>query len=99
MLGNNGECGRGEGKDRQGAGLRCVGSAEYRAIERGDTSSGCGRSFEVTIVSASFEGVSLVQRHRRINTLFQAELAGQIHAFTLKTWTPAQYHSARLTTS
>jgi len=64
-----------------------------------DTSSGCGRSFEVTIVSASFEGVSLVQRHRRINTLFQAELAGQIHAFTLKTWTPAQYHSARLTTS
>jgi len=64
-----------------------------------DTSSGCGRNFEVTIVSASFEGVSLVQRHRRINTLFQAELAGQIHAFTLKTWTPAQYHSARLTTS
>lgn len=82
-----------EVKARIGSELAC------EVLEVLDTSSGCGRSFEVTIVSADFEGVPLVQRHRRINTLFQAELAAQIHAFTLKTLTPAQYHKAKITTS
>ena len=75
-----------EVKARIGRAVAC------EVLEVLDTSSGCGRSFDVTVVSADFEGVPLVQRHRRINTLFEVELASQIHALTLKTWTPAQYH-------
>lgn len=59
-------------------------------LEVTDTSSGCGRSFDILIVSEEFNGVPLVQRHRRINELFAEELRTQIHAFTLKTLTPAQ---------
>lgn len=60
-------------------------------LEVVDTSTGCGSSFEVIIVSPDFAGTPLLQRHRRINALFQAELTTQIHALSLKTWTPEQY--------
>lgn len=56
-----------------------------------DVSGGCGNSFQVTVVSEEFEGVPLLQRHRKINEMFKSELQSQIHAFTLKTYTPRQY--------
>jgi stress-induced morphogen len=55
-----------------------------------DTSDGCGQSFEVVIVSSAFEGKNTIQRHRTINTLLKEEIQ-QIHAFSQKCYTPAEY--------
>lgn len=47
--------------------------------------------FKLIIVADIFEGHSLLQRHRYINTLLAAELAGGIHALSLRTLTPAEW--------
>jgi BolA-like protein 1 len=46
--------------------------------------------FRVRIVSASFEGKSLVERHREVNAVLQAELSGPVHALAIKALTPAE---------
>ena len=45
--------------------------------------------FRVVIVSQAFEGLRLIGRHRKINTLLANELANEIHALALHTFTPA----------
>lgn len=47
--------------------------------------------FKVTVVAEGFEGKSLVQRHRAVNTLAQAELAAGLHALSIHAYTPAQW--------
>jgi stress-induced morphogen len=59
-------------------------------LEVVDTSDGCGQSFEVVIVSSAFEGKNTIQRHRTINTLLKEEIQ-QIHAFSQKCYTPAEF--------
>ena len=44
--------------------------------------------FRVMIVSAAFEGLSRVDRHRRINETLADELRAQVHALALTTLTP-----------
>ena len=39
--------------------------------------------WEAVIVSAAFEGKSLIERHRLVNRALAEELAGPIHALTL----------------
>jgi stress-induced morphogen len=46
--------------------------------------------WEATIVSAGFEGLSLIQRHRIVFGALEAEMKGPIHALTLKVLTPGQ---------
>ena len=46
--------------------------------------------FRVNIVSEAFEGKSRIDRHRMINTLLAAELAGTVHALALKPQTPGE---------
>ena len=43
--------------------------------------------FRVYIVSTVFEGKSRIDRHRMINDLLAAELAGPVHALALKPMT------------
>jgi len=50
--------------------------------------TGTSDHWKATIVSAAFAGQSLMQRHRRINTLFAEELRGPIHALTMELRTP-----------
>jgi BolA protein len=47
--------------------------------------------FEALVVSADFEGMGKVQRHRRIYQILREELAGPIHALALTTLTPAEH--------
>jgi BolA protein len=47
--------------------------------------------FSVLVVSARFEGLNRVARQRLINTALAEDLAGQVHALSLKTLTPAEY--------
>ena len=46
--------------------------------------------FELVVVSAAFEGLARVTRHRMIYELLAEELAGRVHALGLRTLTPAE---------
>jgi BolA protein len=52
--------------------------------------------FAVVIVSSAFEGLSRVERQRRIYDALSDELRGRVHALSLKAQTPreAAKHSA-----
>lgn len=47
--------------------------------------------FKVTLVTEAFEGKMLLARHRMINELLAAELAGAVHALSLHTLTPVEW--------
>jgi BolA family transcriptional regulator, general stress-responsive regulator len=44
--------------------------------------------FRVAIVSESFDGLSRVERHRRVHSVLDAELKGRVHALVLTLLTP-----------
>ena len=46
--------------------------------------------FNVRIVSEAFEGVSRVERQRRVYAALADELKGRVHALSLTTLTPAE---------
>lgn len=46
--------------------------------------------FEAIIISPLFEGEPLLDRHRRVNNALAEEMKN-IHAFSMKTWTPEQW--------
>lgn len=55
---------------------------------------GDGQHFQAVIVSASFAGKSLIQRHRLVNDALGERLQGnnaEIHALSMKTFTPEQF--------
>lgn len=55
------------------------------------SSPGTGEShFRVLVVSEKFAGVSRVDRHRMVNQLIAAELAGGVHALALSTYAPGE---------
>ena len=47
--------------------------------------------FKVVIVADAFEGQRLLARHRAVNAVLAEELANQIHALALHTYTPAEW--------
>ena len=48
--------------------------------------TGTGDHFQVTIASAEFDGVSLLDQHRRVNDVLAAPLGdGSIHELRIKT--------------
>lgn len=60
-----------------------------------DARPGGESHFNLVIVSANFEGRSRVERQRMVNTLLKDEMAGPIHALSIKALTPSEApHSA-----
>lgn len=49
-----------------------------------------GKHLRVTVVSAAFEGKSLIQRHRLVNEVLADLLKQRIHALALTTKTPEE---------
>ncbi|MEE4361369.1 MAG: BolA/IbaG family iron-sulfur metabolism protein [Pseudomonadales bacterium] len=47
--------------------------------------------FKVTLVSGTFAGQRLIERHRSVNAVLAEELAGVIHALALHTLTPEEW--------
>ena len=47
--------------------------------------------FRVVVVSEAFNDLALLGRHRKINALLKEELAGNIHALALHTFTPEEW--------
>jgi len=50
--------------------------------------------FNVTVVSGAFEGQGRVQRQRAVNDLLREELAGPVHALSIRALTPAEAGAA-----
>ena len=54
--------------------------------------SGGTDHYMVTVVSPSFQGVTLLKRHRMVMDLFQPELGtGEVHALSIKAYTQEQW--------
>ena len=53
-----------------------------------DAKPGGESHFNLTIVSESFSGVGRVQRQRSVNAVLAEELAGPVHALSIKAQTP-----------
>ncbi len=48
--------------------------------------------YQAIIVSPAFEGKMMIEQHRLVMGLLQVEIdSGEVHALTMKTFTPAQY--------
>ena len=66
------------------AGLSC----EHLHVE------GDGRHWYATLVSAEFEGKRLIQRHQRVYaTLGDKIKTDEVHALSMKTYTPAEWQA------
>ena len=59
-----------------------------------DGRAGGESHFNVTVVSAAFEGQGRVQRQRAVNVLLREELAGPVHALSIRALTPAEAGAA-----
>lgn len=57
---------------------------------------GDGHHFEAVIVSAEFAGKNRVQRQQRVYQTIKARLdSGEIHALSMKTFTPEEWEAQR----
>ena len=63
--------------------------AGHAGATRGDGSRG-ETHFHVRLISAAFEGVSRVERQRRIHAALAEELAGPVHALSLSALAPSE---------
>jgi len=55
---------------------------------------GDGRHWEAVIVSREFEGKRLIQRHQRVYATLGARMhTDEVHALSMKTFTPAEWAS------
>lgn len=50
--------------------------------------------YQAVIVSPAFEGRLMIEQHRMVMALVQVEIdSGEVHALTLRTFTPKQYQA------
>jgi len=48
--------------------------------------------YQAVIVSPAFEGKLMIEQHRMVMTILQTEIdSGEVHALTMKTFSPVQY--------
>ncbi len=62
-------------------------ACEHVAVE------GDGRHFFATIVSAEFEGTNRIARHQRVYRALGDRMREQIHALSMKTFTPTEFRN------
>jgi len=63
--------------------------AGHAGATRADGSRG-ETHFHVRLVSAAFEGLTRVERQRRVHAALKDELAGPVHALSLALFAPAE---------
>ena len=56
--------------------------------------SGDGRHFDAIVVSAAFAGKGLLEQHRLVYATLGDKMGGDIHALTIRTYTPEQWAQA-----
>ncbi len=66
--------------------LEVVDESHMHAVPEGAESH-----FKLLVVAESFDGQSLVARHRVVNQILTGEFGAGMHALALHTWTPDQW--------
>ncbi|HHH35227.1 MAG TPA: BolA family transcriptional regulator [Gammaproteobacteria bacterium] len=56
--------------------------------------SGDGTHFEAVVVSPAFAGKSLLERHRLVYATLGERMGGDIHALSIRAFTPAERNGA-----
>jgi stress-induced morphogen len=52
--------------------------------------------YQAVVISSAFEGKMMIEQHRMVFKLLQAEVdSGEVHALTLKTYTPEQFRKIK----
>jgi acid stress-induced BolA-like protein IbaG/YrbA len=59
------------------------------------TVTGDGQHFEAVVVSAAFAGKSRIQRQQLVYQTLGSRMTGEIHALSMKTFTPEEWESSR----
>ncbi len=49
--------------------------------------------FKLLVVSETFAGTPLIDRHRQLNQILGQEFESGLHALTMHTWTPEEWHA------
>ena len=68
--------------------LEVVNESHMHSVPKGSETH-----FKVVVVSPTFDGVGLVQRHRKVNELLAGELTSGLHALSIHALTPAQWEA------
>ncbi len=58
------------------------------------TVTGDGQHFEAIVVSDAFAGKSRIQRHQIVYQTLGERMRGEIHALSMKTYTPEEWKSS-----
>jgi acid stress-induced BolA-like protein IbaG/YrbA len=56
---------------------------------------GDGQHFFAVVVSGEFEGLNRVQRHQRVYQTLGERMREEIHALSIKTFTPQEWEKSR----
>lgn len=56
------------------------------------TVEGDGHHFDAVIVSEQFEGLNTLARHRLVYTALGDKMQAEIHALSMKTYTPGEFN-------
>jgi acid stress-induced BolA-like protein IbaG/YrbA len=52
--------------------------------------------YQVQVVSPVFKGMMMIEQHRKVMSVVQAEIdSGEVHALSMKTFTPEQFERAQ----
>ena len=69
-----------------GAYLEVVNESHRHSVPPGSESH-----FKLVVVSDAFEGLNLLRRHQKVNTILAEELKDKIHALSMETLTAAEW--------
>ena len=58
---------------------------------------GDGRHFEAVVVSEEFAGMNRIQRHQRVYKTLRDRMRDEVHALSIKTFTPQEWNDRRKT--
>ena len=58
---------------------------------------GDGQHFYATIVSAEFNGLSMIKQHQRVYAALGDRMKAEVHALSMKTFTPEQWAAKSVT--
>ena len=73
-----------------------IGGIEFLDVVDVTCGGGCGAKFDIVVVSPEFDGVSVLNRQRKVHSAL-GEKMKSIHGLTIKAWTPAQFEEKRST--
>jgi acid stress-induced BolA-like protein IbaG/YrbA len=58
--------------------------------------TGDGSHFDITVICEAFEGMTMVQEQKMVYALLNEKItSGELHAVTIKAYTPAEWEKAQ----